>query len=291
MSTDSVPSHILAKWFIVKDAKEKEKVKEGETKTTDSVGSAQCVSTLPPLAVNSSTVPLPSTQLSSAAGVSSMAMTAGNPFRSGKSRSSKSRSKNKTECTFSTADPMPSMQLNEGVASQVWKHIETYVGLAQVASSAAGQVFTTYGVSLSTNVTDYTDLTGLFDQYRCTRVQAWLVPRIGPAQITSAANTGLIASVVDYDDLSTPSFNQLLEYRNVLVGPGSRGHYRDFKPHVAVAAYSGSFTSYGNVEDLWIDCSSPGVQYYGVKVGLEQTDVVYTYDLIVKTSWDFRNQR
>jgi hypothetical protein len=183
------------------------------------------------------------------------------------------------------------MQLNEGVANQVWKHIETYVQLAQITSSAAGQVFTTFGVGLSTNVTDYTDLTGLFDQYRCTRCQFWLVPRIGPAQITAAANTGLMASVVDYDDLATPTFNQLLEYRNVIVGPGSRGHYRDFKPHVAVAAYSGTFTSYGNVEDMWIDCGSPGVYYYGVKVGLEQTDVAYVYDLIAKTHWEFKNQR
>jgi hypothetical protein len=209
----------------------------------------------------------------------------------GRSRSKNVLKKGKLEKTFSDVSSLPGMAISEKMANQVWTHVETQVDLAFITTSNAGAVFAEHTVTLSGDVNDYTSLIAIFDQYRCTRVQFWLVPRIGPAQITAAANTGLVASVVDYDDAGAPTFAQLLEYRNVLVGPGSQGHYRDFKPHTAMAVYAGAFTSFANMADEWLDCASSGIYYYGVKTGFEVTDSAYIYDAIIRTTWEFRNQR
>jgi hypothetical protein len=235
-----------------------------------------------PPATASSAVVLKS---SASNGVSTLGTSRGG---SGKGRSMK---KGKSEKTFSDVMSLPGMVISEKIANQVWTHIETAVDLAFITTSNAGAVYAEHTVTLSGDVNDYASLIALFDQYRCIRVQFWLVPRIGPAQITATANTGLVASVVDYDDAGAPTFAQLLEYRNVLVGPGSQGHYRDFKPHTAMAVYAGAFTSFANMADEWMDCASSGVYYYGIKTGFETTDSAYIYDAIIRTTWEFRNQR
>jgi len=217
--------------------------------------------------------------------------TAATAVTSAKSVSSKSMSKGRSEMTFSNATGLPHMSLSEKTASQIWTHVEESVDQAFATTSNAGAVFAELTVQLSSNVNDYTSLIAAFDQYRCTRVQCWLVPRVGPSQISATANVGLCTTVVDYDDASAPTYAQLLEYRNALTAPGVCGHYRDFKPHTAMAVYAGAFTSFANMTDVWLDCASSGVYYYGMKAGFEQTDAAYVYDLIIRTTWEFRNQR
>jgi len=227
---------------------------------------------------------------SGSSAVAQLAVSSGN--RSSSSRSH-SRPSNKNECTFSTANSLPNMIMNERVANYIYTHRTTTVFPNYITSSVTVPVFTATSFELNADVIDYTSLTALFDQYRLQKVEVWLVPRIGPAQISASANTGLLVSAVDYDDLTLWStFAQGLEFRNAIVSEGSNGHYRCFKPHIAAAVYSGAFTSFANISpNTWIDCNSPSVIYYGLKTAITVTDSVYIYDSIVRSTWQFRNSR
>jgi len=131
----------------------------------------------------------------------------------------------------------------------------------------------------------------IFDQYRISAIECWLIPRT-TSLAGASANAGLLATVVDYDDnSSTTVLNDLLQYSNVVVGSGLDGHYRHFVPHIAMGAYSGAFTSFANVEKQWIDCGSPGVYHYGIKVVWTVTDSVYTLDSMFRLHFEFRNVR
>jgi len=116
--------------------------------------------------------------------------------------------------------------------------------------------------------------TALFDRYRINRVEVTFTP----VQNNNQAQSGsVIVSVPDYslyyvvdvDDASVVApVTSLMEYEgckrhSLLSGPITVG----FKPHVAVAAYSGAFTSYANQADEWLDCGSPSIQHYGLKWG------------------------
>jgi len=58
---------------------------------------------------------------------------------------------------------------------------------------------------------------------------------------------------------------------------------------MAVAAFSGAFTSYSNVPAGWIDSASPGVQHYGLKLYFESTPFgVISYEYSVRAKVSFR---
>jgi len=68
-------------------------------------------------------------------------------------------------------------------------------------------------------------------------------------------------------------------------------HYRKFIPHVAVASYSGTFTSFTNEVAPWIDIASPSVQHYGLKTACTPTTAVVQYTARARLSVSFRNVR
>jgi len=132
-------------------------------------------------------------------------------------------------------------------------------------------------------------LTALFDQYRIVEIEAWLVPQSQPA---TGDDNGELASVIDYDDaVNLSSFGSALDYENVVVSNGAAGHYRRWKPHAAMAAYSGAFTSYANVESPWIDAASTGVLHYGLKFAITATTSAQQYDLVYRLHTEWRNFR
>ncbi len=110
---------------------------------------------------------------------------------------------------------------------------------------------------------DYANFTNLFDQYRITSIEIclWVVG-------DTSAETGLISTVVDYNDATNLlSHAAAGEYDNVVTTPLTVGHFRKFTPGVSNAVYlSGVSTGYSLVEAPWLDCSgSSGVPHYGVK--------------------------
>jgi len=135
-------------------------------------------------------------------------------------------------------------------------------------------------------------LTAVFDQYRIIRVEVWLTPRNSVSQ-GNTANPGIFATVVDFDDATAlATLASAYDYTNCVISNGLEGHYRTWKPHAAVAAYSGAFTSYANVPSPWIDAVSTGVQHYGLKVAWSPTDASgYIYDMAFRLHTEWRNIR
>jgi hypothetical protein len=124
------------------------------------------------------------------------------------------------------------------------------------------------------------DIGALYDLYKITRVDIEFIPfdtvAAAPLVGGSAPLGGVLHSVFDYDDAapvsaSTTGTQLMQQYQTYKVQQFIRpGPLRwSVRPRIAVAAYSGAFTSYANVGDLWIDVNSSTVQYYGFKFLVE----------------------
>jgi hypothetical protein len=147
----------------------------------------------------------------------------------------------------------------------------------------------------SASIQQFSSFAAVFDQYRITMVEVWLYASNPQVPSGASVSRGELLSVVDYDDATAlSSISALQEYQNCVQTPAYIGHYRKFKPHIATAAYSGTFASYANMTDQWIDCSSTGVQYYGLKVGLIGADSaanIVVLNQLVRVHAEFRNLR
>jgi len=141
---------------------------------------------------------------------------------------------------------------------------------------------------LFSSLSDSYNWAQVFDQYRIDFVEVWYVP--GVTDITGASNLGLLTTAVDYDDATAPaSVAGMLNHEDSLTTRGIAGHYHKFKPHVAIATYSGAFSSYGNVQSPWIDVASPSVEHYGLKAAWTVCDAsTYVYDMVVRLSVSVR---
>ena len=117
---------------------------------------------------------------------------------------------------------------------------------------------------------NYTEFTGLFDKYKITGIKAVFLPRITNVNHSDVTSTFTevppIYTAIDYDDATIPgSVTDLEQYNTFKVHWEVKPFSLYFKPQIAIAAYSGTFTSYASANNLWIDAASPGVQYYGLK--------------------------
>lgn len=134
-------------------------------------------------------------------------------------------------------------------------------------------------------------LTAVFDQYRIICIETWLIPQ-ELSNLSGTYGTGNLYSVIDYDDANPlTTIGQANDYTNVMCTTSNQGHYRRFTPHVAVATYSGAFTSYGNVEAPWIDATSTSVQHYGLKFASTAAGTAQAFNLQVRYHCEWRNVR
>jgi hypothetical protein len=142
------------------------------------------------------------------------------------------------------------------------------------------------GVGVFDTVANYSlfaQMVTAFDQYKFLQLEFWIEPQTILSQ-SVAFSTG-----VDLDDASTPStMGQVQNKQGALTGLGFCGHYHKFVPHMAVAVYSGAFTSFSNATADWIDSSSTGVQHYGVKGYSSPTSVATVYTMTIRAVVAFR---
>jgi len=140
---------------------------------------------------------------------------------------------------------------------------------------------------------NFSSLASVFDQYRIALVEARFSPQVNTNYVGSGTNDGQYVTVVDLDDSTNlGTFNQGLDYPGAQCTQVIRAHKHTFVPHVAVAAYSGSFTSYANEEAPWLDVGSPSVQHFGLK-WVFNTASTYTssVDIITRVWLQLRNVR
>jgi len=138
--------------------------------------------------------------------------------------------------------------------------------------SSSNTLPTFSGVYFTANahISQFTQWAAVFDQYRITEIEIWLEPDV--TNLSTVTNLGLskFYSIVDFDDANTPvATSDLMQYSNVIVSGATTGHYRKWRPHVAMAAFQSTFTGYANVASPWLDCASGDIQHYGIKMAMD----------------------
>jgi hypothetical protein len=201
---------------------------------------------------------------------------------SGSSSSSSCPSINKA---FNTVATRPGYGLKARIPqlSTIMSYTSTALySTSTITTVVAGTAF------VLTNFAEYANYIALFDQYRFDELEIWLEPQ--SSQSTVFSNMGQMATTIDLDDANTPSsYNSVVGRQQVVITDGGVGHYHRWKPHMAVAVYSGAFTSFQNAPADWIDCASSSVQHYGLKFSSLPTSAVINYNLTVRGKLSFRS--
>jgi len=131
----------------------------------------------------------------------------------------------------------------------------------------------------------------MYDQYQIVAVDVMIVPTVTMGTPTSPAD-GWMTVTVDYDDVSTPtSLSELYQYDQAAQFSATENIRMTVRPRAALAAYSGAFTSYANLGNMWIDCGSSSVQHYGLKLGLPATSVAKSWYIFNEYTLAFRSGR
>lgn len=148
-----------------------------------------------------------------------------------------------------------------------------------VTSSTAGAaVYATKIVQMS-QFSAAASLLSVFDQYRIDQIEVWLEADTPNAQVIMPE----MFSAVDLDDGNTPvNVGQVADHVGAIVAIGPSGHYHKWRPHVAIATFSGAFTSYANTPSIWVDSASPNVQHYGLKVAAVSNGATFGYNLVTR---------
>jgi hypothetical protein len=165
--------------------------------------------------------------------------------------------------------------------------VDSVESLSWLTTGTATNSFQGFFAALS-DLPDASNYAAVFDQYKIMGVEIQLSPSVAPL---GGVYTGHIHTVIDYDDIASITPAAALNYNNCIVSNLQDTLIRTYKPHMAVAAYSGTFASYANMNPQWIDCASPSVQHYGFKCAVNPTTTALSFDLIAKIWIQFRNSR
>lgn len=172
---------------------------------------------------------------------------------------------------------------------QTYEFSQSFEISALATSSTTVPTFTANYFTLS-SLDQASSLVAIFDQYRISNIRVQLIPRISVVDTT--ANTGLFTSLIDLDDsASITTLGQAHDFQSAMTSRGTETHVRTFVPRVALGAYAGTFTSYANMGNQWIDTASTSVQHYGLKTAWSATSSVYIYDAVTTFLVQFRNVR
>jgi hypothetical protein len=166
-------------------------------------------------------------------------------------------------------------------------------GTSQIIQSPTVAVFGSVNFQANNNITDFSSLASVFDQYRILAVEMFFRPQ-AQASAPTAASKGFLYTVLDYDDsVSLTSVGQAEAYENCIATEAWQSQRRCLKPRAALAAYSGTFTSYANVEAPWIDCTSSAVQHFGIKyvIDVGNSGSLAVFDWTIALVAQFRASR
>lgn len=189
--------------------------------------------------------------------------------------------------TFTPANPVPASNRFRPDNAPYTVVQETELTSIFSTSTTVPVFYATYFTA--NQLDQFSSLAAVFDQYRIDEIELWMV---GNNVVSAENSNGLLCTVVDFDDaVALSTFAQAQDYNNAMTTAMGVQHYRRFVPHAATATYSGTFTSYGNVESPWIDASSGSVQHYGFKVAATATSIICGFNLIIRFKLSFRNVR
>ena len=163
-----------------------------------------------------------------------------------------------------------------------------WLGNAQVPNTVTGGgvnsqnwalAFSLNGVYLSTNganvglspLNNVSEYTALFDSYRIKRVRIEMYYNSNSVGLGASTSLPLICMANDYDDTSAtllPSLQQYDSFKAIQFGNNpSNGCVRwNLKPKIQTVVQTTTGAVVGiSQKDTWIDCATPGAEYFGVK--------------------------
>lgn len=136
-----------------------------------------------------------------------------------------------------------------------------------------------------------TDLVKVYDEYRIDSVKMTFYPYINRTGVGTTVGNPIALTTLDFDDDNAFNVADLEQYENCKVHDSRTAFSRTVIPAFAVAAYSGAFTSYAQKRG-WVDCGSPSVKHYGIKVSFPQEQTsVNSWVPVVEMSLSFRRVR
>lgn len=183
--------------------------------------------------------------------------------------------------------------------------VKTGISIANgVASNQGG-----YDFKL-TDITNYAELTSLYDEYCISKVVMKFMPKMGAVgQIQSGAGAGTynpqtsalkpLITAIDYDDATAPASRaELLEYGTARMTLPSQICTRTVTPHIAIQTYKTAVSSgYSSKAHQWVDCADNNIPHYGIKWQVESETAngagapLYLYDIICTYYVKFRGTR
>lgn len=164
----------------------------------------------------------------------------------------------------------------------------SYKRMASVVTVNGNATYTPFlptGLNIKlSDVINSSEFTTLYDQYRINMVVVKLWMRIDPsAQTASTSNYPKVYWFRDLDDSgSLTSINDAREnaYAKVAVLRPDRPVVIKFKPNVLQLIYNGVTSTYKPAFKQWIDCTTAGVEHYGVKWTVDDfTNLNYRLDI------------
>lgn len=158
---------------------------------------------------------------------------------------------------------------------------QTLISSSSTVPAFAGLAFTASALD------NFSSLASVYDQYMISLIEVLVQPQV--SQVTTGTTTvGDYVTAVDLDDATAPTtYLQLAAYSSAQSSRGTMSHFHRWEPEFAVAAYSGTFTSYSSTKG-WVDCGSPNVQHYALKAATDTSGVPQFYVAYIKYHMLFR---
>lgn len=160
-----------------------------------------------------------------------------------------------------------------------------------------------YAFTLAGSLTNYTEFTQLFDQYRLKSVMM-KIRLVQPPEANNTSSTSQyypdIVVAVDHDDNTVPSgYDTIQQYgksKQGILKPDKWFTYK-CRPTAAVMLYrTATTTAYGPASyKQWYDCNNIDIPFYGVKLAVKYPWNLQTAQTLVEvravTIWEFKNSR
>lgn len=144
---------------------------------------------------------------------------------------------------------------------------------------------------------NYTEFTSLYDEYRFKAVKVMFIPTVNVSALpaldgttTGTQNIPALYTWIDNDDNTAPtSITQGQQFSSFKAhGLLNQMRVRSVVPECSTALYAGTFTSYGQVKNQWIDNNSPSVIHFGLKFGIVNCSNIGAFDVVLTYYMEFR---
>jgi len=157
-------------------------------------------------------------------------------------------------------------------------------------SSIGAVVEANQAFSLQGNVGDYASYAQVFDQYCVHSAVVRVAMQFSSNSLTGTQ--GRLHTALDFDNVSNLASETAIQEFGTCQSmelTGGKAVERVIKPTMAPAVWAGgAFSGYG-VARMWLNCSTPNVPHYGIRVLTANSNAPYSVDVFVTVIVGFRN--